>query len=514
MKSIEICAGAGGQALGLEQAGFDHIALVEIDSSACQTLRKNRPNWRVFEDDVKGFSAKVYKGEIDLLAGGVPCPPFSIAGKQLGHEDERDLFPEALRLVSECRPKAVMLENVRGLLDPKFAAYRNKIKKHLNALGYIGDWQLLQASDFGVPQLRPRAIFVGLRRKYIPYFKWPKGNPNKTPTVGSALHDEMASAGWRLADQWASTANDIAPTLVGGSKKHGGADLGPSRAKSAWEKLGVDGNGLADFPPAPDFVGMPKLTVKMASIIQGFPPEWTFVGRKTPAYRQVGNAFPPPVAKAVGIAIRRAIELGDEIDESEEEDTKMPRGNGARNKLREYFLAHVGEVLDSDTLREVAGISEWARRVRELRNEEGYQIMTDKDLSDLKPGQYILTTPTPVVAYARKISKETRSFVLDRDGYTCQMCGAVAGEPHPFDPTRKTVLTMGHIVDKSMGGTDDPSNLRAICSICNEGASNITLERPSYEKLLIQVRRASNGDQLKVLEWLIKKYPKESKTLM
>lgn len=513
MKSIEICAGAGGQALGLEQAGFDHVALVEIDASACQTLRKNRPNWNVIEADVNEFSAKAYKGDIDLLAGGVPCPPFSIAGKQLGHEDERDLFPQALRLVSECRPKAVMLENVRGLLDPKFTAYRNKIKKHLNALGYIGDWKLLQASDFGVPQLRPRAIFVGLKKKYVPFFKWPTGDVSKTPTVGNALRGEMGRTGWRLADEWADGANDIAPTLVGGSKKHGGADLGPSRAKIAWERLGVDGNGLADVPPSPDFVGMPKLTVRMASIIQGFPPEWKFEGKKTPAYRQVGNAFPPPVAMAVGVAIRKAIELGDEIDESEE-GTKMPRGSGARNKLREYFLAHIGEVLDSDTLREVAGISEWARRVRELRNEEGYQIMTDKDLSDLKPGQYLLNDPTPTVAHARKISKETRAIVLDRDGSTCQMCGAVAGEPHPFDPTRKTVLTMGHIVDKSMGGTDDPSNLRTICSICNEGASNITLERPSYEKLLIQVRRASNGDQIKVLEWLIKKFPKEAKKLV
>lgn len=184
MKSIEICAGAGGQALGLEQAGFEHVALVEIDSSACQTLRANRPEWNVIEDDIFHFSAKPYRGEIDLLAGGVPCPPFSVAGKQLGYDDERDLFPAALRLVYECQPKAVMLENVRGLLDPKFSDYRNKIKTHLAALGYIGDWKLLQANDFGVPQLRPRAVYVGLKAKYVPYFKWPDGNSEKTPTVG------------------------------------------------------------------------------------------------------------------------------------------------------------------------------------------------------------------------------------------------------------------------------------------------------------------------------------------
>lgn len=190
------------------------------------------------------------------------------------------------------------------------------------------------------------------------------------------------------------------------------------------------------------------------------------------------------------------------------------RGNGARDALRQYFLDHLGEVLDSDTLREVAGISEWARRIRELRNEEGYQILTHHDRSGLKPGQYILENPKPQVAFAREISKETRAYVLDRNGFTCQMCGAVAGEPHPYDPSRKTRLHIGHIVDKSMGGTDDPANLRALCSVCNEGAQNLTLDRPSSEKLLIQVRRATGADQLKVLEWLIKKFPKQSKGIV
>ncbi|NJD01633.1 MAG: HNH endonuclease [Ruminiclostridium sp.] len=187
---------------------------------------------------------------------------------------------------------------------------------------------------------------------------------------------------------------------------------------------------------------------------------------------------------------------------------------GARDKLRQYFLAHLGEVLDSDTLRDIAGISEWARRVRELRNEEGYQILTHHDRSDLKPGQYVLENPKPQPAFAREISKETRAYVLDRNGFTCQMCGAVAGEPHPYDPTRKTRLHIGHIIDKSMGGTDDPANLRAICSVCNEGASNLTLDRPSYDKLLIQIRRATGGDQLKALEWLVKKFPEQAQTLI
>lgn len=306
MKSIEICAGAGGQALGLEQAGFEHVALVEIDSAACATLRKNRPDWNVIEKDIKLFSAENYK-KIDLLAGGVPCPPFSIAGKQLGHQDERDLFPEALRLVKECDPNAVMLENVRGLFSPKFSEYRSKIKGELASLGYECFWELVQSNHYGVPQKRPRAILVALKKEYAKYFVWPIGVVAPPPTVGIALYEEMASRGWEGAKKWADQANDIAPTLVGGSKKHGGADLGPTRAKSAWLDLGVDGKGVVDLPPAEGFVGTPRLTVKMAALIQGFDPEWEFVGKKTPAYRQVGNAFPPPVARAIGLAIKNAL---------------------------------------------------------------------------------------------------------------------------------------------------------------------------------------------------------------
>lgn len=193
----------------------------------------------------------------------------------------------------------------------------------------------------------------------------------------------------------------------------------------------------------------------------------------------------------------------------------MTKKLGARAKLREHFLTNINRIMDSDELREVAGgITEWARRVRELRTEEGYQIQTHNDRSDLKPGQYILENPKPQPAFERAISKETRAFVLDRNGFTCQMCGAVAGEPHPYDPSRKTRLHIGHIIDKSQGGTDDASNLRALCSVCNEGASNLTLERPSVQKLLIQVRRAKGGDQLELLKWLIQKFPAQAKKLL
>jgi hypothetical protein len=193
----------------------------------------------------------------------------------------------------------------------------------------------------------------------------------------------------------------------------------------------------------------------------------------------------------------------------------MANQKGAKTKLREHFLNNIGRVMGSEELREVSGNqSEWARRVRELRSEEGYQILTHNDRSELKPGQYLLENAKPQPAFERAISKETRAFVLDRNGFTCQMCGAVAGEPHPYDPTRKTRLHIGHIIDKSQGGDDEPSNLRALCSVCNEGASNLTLDRPTSQKLLIQVRRAKGNDQVELLKWLIGKFPKQTKEFL
>ncbi len=297
LTSIEICAGAGGQAVGLERAGFQHAALVEIEPAACSTLLLNRPGW----------PAREYAG-VSLVAGGVPCPPFSVAGKRLGAMDERDLFPAALDLVEIVEPQAVMLENVRGLLDPEFEEYREQIKARLAALGFVADWRLLNASDFGVPQLRPRALMVAIRRGIADQFDWPGVAEHiPPPTVGEALRHEMASAGWPLAGEWAARANAIAPTLVGGSTKHGGPDLGPTRAKKAWANLGVNAKLIGNEPPGPEFTGMPTLTVPMTAILQGFPPDWKFSGKKTAAYRQVGNAFPPPVAAAVGRKIALAI---------------------------------------------------------------------------------------------------------------------------------------------------------------------------------------------------------------
>lgn len=303
---VEICTGAGGQALGLEQAGFKHVALVEIEKQYCQILKENQPEWNIICADASEFDGKPYAG-VDLFAGGVPCPPFSAAGKQLGADDERDLFPAALRIIEEIKPRAVMLENVRGFLDPKFDEYRQAILDTLDSLGYKTHIKLLKASDYGVSQLRPRTIIVGIRKDEPGTFSFPEPSGIEPKTVGVLLYDLMVENGWTGAEEWRKKAAGIAPTLVGGSKKHGGPDLGPTRARKAWAELGVDGSGVANEAPAADFEGVPKLTARMMARVQGFPDEWGFGKGKTVACRMIGNAFPPPVAKAVGDEIRRCL---------------------------------------------------------------------------------------------------------------------------------------------------------------------------------------------------------------
>ncbi len=305
---LELCAGAGGQAIGLERAGFSHAALVEIDSHACATLRMNRPQWTVIESDIKNFSGIAYRG-IDLLAAGLPCPPFSHAGKQLGHADERNLFPEAIRILQECRPSVLMIENVRGILDPKFDEFRSTLAGTLRGLGYKSAWKLHNASDFGVPQLRPRAILIGVLQPYAANFRWPRKSFAPPMSVAEVLKDQMSSRGWKGCEKWRTLANTIAPTIVGGSKKHGGPDLGPTRARKAWAALGVDGLGIANEAPERNFAGMPKLTLEMVALLQGFPSSWQFCGGKTSSYRQIGNAFPPPVAAALGRNIMRCLAM-------------------------------------------------------------------------------------------------------------------------------------------------------------------------------------------------------------
>lgn len=306
LTTLELCAGGGGAALGLEIAGFTHRALVEIDRHACATLRTNRPYWNVIEADIRRFDATYWRG-VDLLSGGLPCPPFSIAGKQLGADDDRDMFPSMLRLVKEVQPRAVLIENVRGIYTARFESFRAQIDKSFGTLGFDTYWSMFDAAQFGVPQFRTRVFLVALRRGETTPLKWPTPLLIPPPTVGETLGDLMASRGWHGAAEWQKLANGPAPTIVGGSHKHGGPDLGPTRARREWATFGVDGLGLADAPPAADFKGTPRLTIPMVARLQSFPDEWKFAGGKTHSYRQVGNALPVKLAVSVAKAVRACL---------------------------------------------------------------------------------------------------------------------------------------------------------------------------------------------------------------
>ncbi|MCX9015292.1 MAG: HNH endonuclease signature motif containing protein [Candidatus Methanoperedens sp.] len=183
------------------------------------------------------------------------------------------------------------------------------------------------------------------------------------------------------------------------------------------------------------------------------------------------------------------------------------RKKGSKQKILDFFLENIGRVIDSKEIQEASGwVAEWARRVRELRDEQGYQILSHKDRADLKPGQYILISAKRKPAFVRGISKETRALVLERNGFTCQSCGLAAGDTDQFHNGRTVRLTMGHIIDKSKGGPDTPQNLKAICTNCNEGLQNAGLPKPDTVQLLAQVRRGTIESQLAVLDWLSKKY--------
>ncbi|MGY5127868.1 DNA cytosine methyltransferase [Streptomyces nigrescens] len=398
LTSIEICAGAGGQALGLHGAGFRHLALVEIDKNAHATLKENigtHVDWgdceALNEDLVHEFNARremaalggrpLAEGELDLLAGGVPCPPFSVAGKQLGRDDERDLFPRMIALIDELKPRAIMIENVRGIMDAKFDEYCDSIIKDIEGMGYwFCGWHLLEARNYGVPQLRPRSIFVAIRdaeRQKAGLdrddFPWPVSVLGHKKNVFEALEDSMRDRRDRLVKEfpdhsanieqayldWCQRAdkpNVVAPTLVGGSKKHGGADLGPSRAKAAWRELGVNAVGVADDLDDVKRIDVekhlgreflrpdgPMLTVQQAALIQKFPEHWKFQGGKTAQYRQVGNAFPPPVAEAVGRAISSVLQP--ELRDKHLKGLQTER-LGARRGRRVYRQSEIAEVLD------------------------------------------------------------------------------------------------------------------------------------------------------------------------
>lgn len=321
--SLDVCAGAGGLALGLEQAGFDPVLLLDNRDVACETLRLNRPQWDVLELDLLQFIPDQYEQvyDVDLLSAGLPRVQATAAkDRPGGSEVELELLDATVQLLPGVQPRALLVENVPDLAVKKnYEKAREKVERELGYLGYRSRWFVVNAADYGVPQSREQGVLVAFKGDALDAFEIPAPSLEPPLTVGEVLLESMKSRGWAQAAEWAAQANTLAPTLVGGSWRRGGPDLGPTGSKRAWAKMGVDGGTVGDDVPDPDFswdpslgrAGLVKLTVEQAALLQGFPPDWQFAGKKTARYRQVGHASPPPVARALGLAIRDALTHGD-----------------------------------------------------------------------------------------------------------------------------------------------------------------------------------------------------------
>jgi DNA (cytosine-5)-methyltransferase 1 len=319
LRSLEICAGAGGLALGLEQAGFDPVLLLDNRGIACETLRANRPRWDVREIDLLDFDPaddeQVY--DVDLLSGGLPrVKSPATAARTRSDDRELSVLRAAVDLIYGVQPRAVLLENVPDLVRRSdYAPIREFVAEELGHLGYRYLWNVLNAKDYRVPQSREVGLLVAFKGDLIDRFHWPRPHAGPRRTVGGTLRDSMSVRGWPDAEKWADQADVIAPTVVGGSWDRGGADLGPTGAKQKWARIGVDGGTVADHVPAADFcwnpalgrAGLIPLTVDQVALVQGFPSEWRIAGRKTARYRQVGNATPPPLARALGESIANVL---------------------------------------------------------------------------------------------------------------------------------------------------------------------------------------------------------------
>lgn len=311
-RSVEICAGAGAQALGLERAGFDPVLLIDSKADACFTIDLNRPDWEVVCMDVVQFRPDMCPETlgVDLLSGGLPRVASVAAAGRTNDAEERRVLMAAVELACDMRPRALLLENLPDLVENReFAADRSAIESRLRDAGYRPSWRVLNAADFGVPQNRKSGFLVALRDPYFSRFAWPKPDGSPPPTVSQVLGPSMSSHGWPGAERWIENADRVAPPLIGGSDRRGGADLGPTGSKKAWAALGVNGISLGDAPPDAHFSadGLPRITVDQAAMIQMIPEDWKFFGGKTSRYRQIGHAMPPPLATAVGRALAAAL---------------------------------------------------------------------------------------------------------------------------------------------------------------------------------------------------------------
>ncbi|MEU4494760.1 DNA cytosine methyltransferase [Streptomyces sp. NPDC023998] len=317
LRSLEVCAGAGGLSLGLERAGFEPLALLESKPDACRTLAANRPKWPVLEQDFTTFLPEdrpdllPVGGQIDLLAAGLPRLHSTATVQRTDSGQERFLLRATVWLAQAAAPRAILIENIPGLVDAsEHTATRQWVVESFTEVGYAVAWAVLDAHDFGVAQTRLQGFMVAMRPDALARFAWPSKHTGRPPNVADLLYPSMASRGWPGAERWASLAQKAAPTIVGGSDNRGGADLGPTGSKKAWARMGVNGGSIGDDVPGPDDLIdlMPKLTVSQVALLQGFPIDWSLSGRKTSAYRQIGNASPPPVGEAVGRQIMQALE--------------------------------------------------------------------------------------------------------------------------------------------------------------------------------------------------------------
>ncbi|MEU9054170.1 DNA cytosine methyltransferase [Streptomyces sp. NPDC048384] len=316
---IELCVGVGGQALGLERAGFDVAAAIDIDEDSCETVSHNRPHWYTIHGDLKRIDPLDHGplDHADVLSCGLPRSPYTIAGKQLATVDKRDTLQAVLDMASFVRPRVLLIENIPTFLRAdKFEAERQKVREAVEDLGYEMTSSILAATDFGVPQHRPHAFMVAMHSEDLAFFEWPSPVQGRCPTLGETLFESMASRGWPEAADWAARACEPAPLIMGGATGRGGADLGASRAKAIWARWGVYGGSIGDVVPGPEFrlnldieprFGLPRLTVDQVALLQGFSTDWKILGRKTSAYRQISQTTPPPVAAALGRQIATAL---------------------------------------------------------------------------------------------------------------------------------------------------------------------------------------------------------------
>lgn len=329
---IEMCAGGGGMALGLKRAGWDHNMLIERDHDACETLRNNGHE-EVWEMDIRDL---VYGGTVDMVCGGPPCQPFSQSGRHKGEDDSRDMLMPALEVALTIMPRVILFENVPGLMQELHKRYRYKLTRVATLAGYAVKWVQFDCERYGVPQRRRRIAFVAVRHMRH-MTAWPplpgrvprpsleqvliesgmppetvpvliRGRPSYT-IMGGSGHGALVGGPKSYADmaKLGIDGTALAPTITGGSDKHGGADLGPTGTKRLWQNMGIDGHGLANTSGKHN--DLVRLTLANVAAIQGFPAGYAFSGKKGAQYRQIGNALPPPAAYQLGIWARTLLTL-------------------------------------------------------------------------------------------------------------------------------------------------------------------------------------------------------------